>query len=73
MRFPHEQEWLDEVGGLLVEIRRPGHQITDASTSSHVSETLMKDLRPDVVLLNDSTIAELHAKVDELVALVPRS
>lgn len=33
----------------------------------------MKGLRPDVVLLNDSTIAELHAKVDELVALVPRS
>lgn len=68
LRFPHEQDWLRRVNGILVRVDRGAHRGTDASTSGHVSETWMSQLTPDVTLRNDSTITVLHERVDNLMA-----
>lgn len=67
VRFPVEREWLRDKGGVLVHVVRPGHTITDSSTSGHVSEIHTSDLSPDIVVVNDTTIADLHAKADRLI------
>lgn len=67
VRFPEEEEWLRESGGVLIEVRRPGVGPLDGANGDHSSEAISK-LHPDAVLLNDGAVSDLRQKVDALVA-----
>lgn len=71
VRFPHEEDWLREIDGILVRVDRPGHVNATGDNAGHVSEAWIKKLTPDVVLVNDGTIADLHAKLDQLMTDLP--
>ena len=61
-RFPDEAAAIVARGGILVEVRRPGHEPVNA----HASEAIPAP--PDVVIENTGTVADLHRMVDDLVA-----
>ncbi len=63
VRFPNEAEGVRALGGRVVEIRRPGAGLAGA-TATHASEAMA--FQADRVLVNDGTVAELHARVDRL-------
>lgn len=64
VRFPNEVRWIQEQGGLLIEITRPDVE----AVNQHVSENslTMPTLKCQVV--NDGTIQDLEAQVVGLVA-----
>jgi hypothetical protein len=57
-RFDNEAQLVSELGGIVVEIRRPG-----LVPSAHVSDAGVK---PDIVLDNDGTLPEFAEKVGKL-------
>jgi len=61
-RFVDEAGAITARGGVLVEVRRPGA----GPTNGHASEGI--PARPNVVIQNDGSIADLHATVDRLIA-----
>lgn len=65
VRFPNEAGYIAR-HGVTVRVVRPGQTNTDP----HVSETALADAPTSFSVLNDSTIEALHAKADELAALV---
>lgn len=65
VRFPEEQDWLTENGGILAEVVRPGDGPLAGALGAHASEATSK-LKPDVTLVNDGTIADLERKTSEL-------
>jgi hypothetical protein len=62
-RFKNEAAAVKRLGGYLVEIRRPG-----LASDNHSSETEGRDIRWDYTIWNNGTIADLHQRLDELVA-----
>jgi hypothetical protein len=64
VRFPNEAEALRARGGVLVEVRRPGV----GPLSDHPSERLPAE--PDRILLNHSTIDDLHIAIAALLQSV---
>ena len=62
MRYPNEMPALRRAGGILVEIQRPGL----VETTGHPAEN--QKLDPDHVIVNDGSIEDLQAKVDELIS-----
>lgn len=62
VRFPNEAAAIRSRGGIVVEIQRPG---LPPPAAAHVSETY--DLRPDFVIGNNSTPADLFAKLNALI------
>lgn len=65
VRFPEEQDWLTENGGLLVNVVRPAIEALPGELGKHSSEATWM-LRPDVTLLNKGTIADLGIDVARL-------
>lgn len=59
VRFPNEVELVHSLGGIVVEITRPG-----CVRSGHVSD---KGVPADRTLANEGTVLDLHTHVDELV------
>ena len=65
VRFDNECSMLKSLGGIIVEVRRgPG---LVGSTGTHASERGLATL-PDFVIENDSTLDDLYAQVDLVVA-----
>lgn len=64
VRFPNEAALIKRYGGALIRVTRPGLPTDDL----HPSETALDAYPVDYELVNDGTIADLHAKVDELLA-----
>lgn len=62
VRFPEEQDWLDEKSGTLIEVRRPGVGPLAGALGAHSSEATSK-LHPDVVIVNDGSLLDLQQKV----------
>ena len=62
VRFPNEADAIERVGGLLVRIVRPG-----AAQDVHSSEALIDNLPVHEEIVNDGTLADLHAKILRLV------
>lgn len=62
-RFVNEQEYINDLHGIVVRIVRPNYSSHDV----HSSETEMRDIVPDVTIVNDGNIEELRAKVEALV------
>ncbi|MEV7582223.1 hypothetical protein [Streptomyces erythrochromogenes] len=67
-RYPNEAAALRSAGALLVRVDRPS--LDQHRGAEHISETALAGYRPDVVLTNGGTVAELHQAVDRLA--VPR-
>jgi len=62
VRFENEAAAVRSMGGILIEIMRPGIKHDD----SHASETLY-GFEPDAVLYNEGTIQDLTHKIDAVV------
>lgn len=60
VRFGNEVTAIRDAGGKLVRIHRPGLESTD----THVSETAVDHIVPDVFVRNDADIAALHGYAD---------
>jgi hypothetical protein len=60
VRFPNEAEAIKAKGGVVWRVNRPN--ITPIT--NHYSEVAMDDYSFDLTLINDSTIEELHKKVE---------
>lgn len=56
LRFPNEAECVHSLGGLIVEIQRPGQEASD----THVSEMVLSRQFIDEVLTNDRTASDLQ-------------
>lgn len=57
-RFTNEAQLVREMGGRVIEIRRPG-----CVASSHISDAGVK---ADMVVMNDRTVADLWAQADAI-------
>lgn len=71
VRFSNELEMIRRAGGTTVYIHRPSEASTDAeSIATHKSE---KGLRPedfDHQIINDGSLSELYAQVDEVISRI---
>ncbi|MEN3238568.1 hypothetical protein PUR29_34580 [Methylobacterium ajmalii] len=81
VRFPNEEEAIKGLGGITLMIERPGlgpikftsrfgrllYQLTGNMWGVHPSERL-DQLNPGYRIVNDGTIEQLFAKVDEVIA-----
>ena len=62
VRFPNEAAAIRHHGGIIIEIQRAGVESLD----SHSSEII--DFDPDFVIDNNSTLADLHSRVVEVMS-----
>lgn len=62
VRFENEAAWLRQSGGVLIHIGRPGL----VEVAAHVSENGVEFLESDRLLVNDSTVRVLHAKLESI-------
>jgi hypothetical protein len=64
VRFPNEQRWIRDFGGQVWLVQRPRR----APVRPHVSEHSIDPHLVDRWILNDADVAQLHRRVDELLA-----
>jgi len=68
-RFPNEADAIRARDGLVVRVNRPGVEAARRPDGSvHISETALDDYSFDVVIDNDGTLEDLHAKVGSVIA-----
>lgn len=70
-RFPNEiSVWLDR-GYEVTHIRvvRPGYNTLSGEQQGHISETALDNELPDLILINDGTLADLKRKVNVIAKL----
>ena len=60
-RFPNECEFIRQLGGTIIRITRPS-----TVQGTHISETALNTIPADFTIVNDSTIEELHARVNAI-------
>lgn len=70
VRFPDEAQALRDAGGVLIRVVRPGQALPKGA---HASEAAVASLEVDAEVVNDSTPAQLHARVLEIVLAAQRS
>jgi hypothetical protein len=71
VRFPNEAEAVAKRGGVMIRVERPGVGPTkDKYGRAHISETALDDWPFDHVLVNDGSVADLHAKLHGVAELV---
>lgn len=67
VRFREEANAIQERGGKIVEIVRPGHMDENLGISGHASEVALDGYdKWDYVLQNDGSLEDLYSKVDEM-------
>lgn len=62
LRFPHEVDYVKKLGGKIVSISRKDIHATD----THESEKHILQIKADFYIVNDSTIRDLHTKIEDL-------
>lgn len=62
LRFPVEDEPLDDLGVFKIRVVRPDLEKTEEG-ATHASETSMSEIEVHVTIINDGTIADLEHKV----------
>lgn len=60
IRFHHEEQMLRNLGGRLIRIERPGHEIND----QHSSEIEMLSFQVDETVYNDGSVRRLRTKAE---------
>lgn len=68
VRFDNEAELIRELGGIIVHIQRG----QAAEVEDHASERGIQPATGDVVIRNDSSISDLHARIDGVVMAMAR-
>lgn len=68
LRLLAEAEHLRRRGFHVVLVQRPGRAATEDSLSRHETETELAHADPDLVIVNDGTIGDLHAKLEDALA-----
>lgn len=66
VRFANEAAAIVRLGGIVVEVQRPGAGLA-GTEAAHASEAM--DFGRHAVIVNDGTLDELHAKVDDLLGV----
>lgn len=66
IRFPNESKAIKTLEGSLWWVERPGH-VAEASAGAHDSEKSLSSDDFEIIIVNDRTINDLRAKVDDLV------
>jgi hypothetical protein len=66
-RFPNEAEAIEELGGQIIRIDRPGAGIGEG----HASEAFIKHLRFTGILVNDGSIHDLQRTLDAILHKAP--
>jgi hypothetical protein len=66
VRFPFEADFITRVGGSVVKVVRPSIITVD----THASETEMDAIQYKFLIENNTTIDDLHMKIDELFSLM---
>lgn len=64
VRFDNEAEAIRGFGGIVFEVTRPGWECLKTVTASHASERGISRQHILATIVNDGTIADLHAAVD---------
>jgi dephospho-CoA kinase len=62
VRFQNEADWVRSTGGIVIRIVRP-----EIIPMEHESELNQSEVYADYIVVNDSTIEELHNKIIEIV------
>ena len=62
LRYLNEAELIKNRGGKIWRIRRPDYFFGH----SHISETEMEGIEPDLVIRNSGSVEELHAMIDRI-------
>lgn len=71
VRFSNELEMIRRAGGTTVYIHRPSEASTDAETiASHKSEQGLSPEDFDHQIINDGSLSELYAQVDEVISRI---
>lgn len=65
LRFQSEHDWVVGRGGVAVEVSRPGANLKGA-VGQHISEHDLEGQRFQYQILNDGTLAQLHARADAI-------
>ena len=69
VRYPHEVDFIESLGGFIWRIIRPGTDVGD----KHASEVEMDSIVPNLVVHNDKSIAELYKYIDGMMNKLNRS
>lgn len=65
-RFPNEIETIENRGGQVIRIVRPGFLIQDGRDNNHISETALDDWQFKNEIINDGTLEEFKNNVAKL-------
>jgi dephospho-CoA kinase len=65
VRFKNEAALIKKYGGILITVVRPLPRSRDAK---HLSESEQDEIQPDIVIMNDGTIEDLHRKIEKSLA-----
>ena len=75
IRFRNEADMVQRLGGKVVRVVRGecvvGESVvrgTESHTTTHISETQLDTVVPDVVVHNDASVGSLQGKINELMA-----
>lgn len=66
VRFKNEAGLIKKYDGILITVVRPLPRSRD---SKHLSESEQDEIQPDIVIMNDGTVADLHRKIEESLTL----
>jgi len=64
VRFKNEAKLIKKYNGILIKIVRP---TIISENDQHISETEQDEIEPDVLIMNNYTIKDLHRRVKEVV------
>lgn len=64
LRFANERELIEEYGGTLWHVKRPGVSISDAASAAHVSEQALEMRTGDKLILNYGPLEALGTGVE---------
>jgi len=68
VRFPNEAQWIQDMGGTVIHIERPGADGI-VGEASHASEAGFSDELKNHLVLNNGTLEELYTSVDQIFEL----
>jgi len=67
VRFPNELNWIRNEGGVILQTNR--EKLKQELDRTHVSETALDNMFPDLHLDNTGTLAYLHNQIDEFISV----
>lgn len=66
IRFPHEEEEIHRLGGVIIRVIRPGFENDD----DHGSESEALNIKADYEVINDGSISDLNDEIDFIMDMI---